>query len=206
MSVEAPSLSFLRLCGRGRPNDRHSPRSERSPSLTPSPAKRGRVGVGTLIACLLFPLLFPLAAHAVTPGELLADPALEARAREITKELRCLVCQNQSIDDSDASLAQDLRVLVREKLKEGMSDAQVRDYVHSRYGDFVLLRPPMKPGTLLLWSAPAIALLAGAAAVWMAARRRSGLAAAPTKALSAEERARLEGLGVARFDDIESRE
>ncbi|MGJ0397509.1 MAG: cytochrome c-type biogenesis protein [Methylocystis sp.] len=159
-----------------------------------------------MIACLLFPLLFPLAAHAVTPGELLADPALEARAREITKELRCLVCQNQSIDDSDASLAQDLRVLVREKLKEGMSDAQVRDYVHSRYGDFVLLRPPMKPGTLLLWSAPAIALLAGAAAVWMAARRRSGLAAAPTKALSAEERARLEGLGVARFDDIESRE
>jgi cytochrome c-type biogenesis protein CcmH len=127
---------------------------------------------------------------------MLADPALEARARAITNELRCLVCQNPSIDDSDASLAKDLRVLVREKLKEGLSDAQVREYVHSRYGDFVLLRPPMKPGTLLLWSAPLIALLAGAAAVWMAARRRSGVAPTPNKALSEEERARLKALGV----------
>jgi len=152
--------------------------------------------VGVLIVCLLF----PVAAHAVTPGERLADPALEARARTITQELRCLVCQNQSIDDSDASLAKDLRVLVREKLKEGMSDAEVREYVHSRYGDFVLLRPPMKPGTLLLWSAPLIALLAGAAAVWMAARRRSSFAAAPAKALSEEERARLKALGVSDCD------
>jgi cytochrome c-type biogenesis protein CcmH len=150
--------------------------------------------VGVLIAVLL---LFPLAAHALTPGEMLADPALEARARAITMELRCLVCQNQSIDDSDASLAKDLRVLVREKLKEGMSDAQVREYVHSRYGDFVLLRPPVKPGTLLLWSAPLIALLAGAAAVWMAARRRGEVVAARPAALTAEERARLEALGVA---------
>ena len=141
-------------------------------------------------------LLFPLAAHAVTPGERLADPALEARARAITTELRCLVCQNQSIDDSDASLAKDLRVLVREKLKEGMSDAQVREFVHARYGDFVLLRPPVKPGTLLLWAAPLIALLAGAAAIWMAARRRAGFPATPAKALSEEERARLKTLGV----------
>ncbi|MFO1102708.1 MAG: cytochrome c-type biogenesis protein [Methylocystis sp.] len=150
-------------------------------------------------------LLLPLTAHAVTPGEMLADPALEARAREITKELRCLVCQNQSIDDSDASLAQDLRVLVREKLQEGMSDAQVRDYVHSRYGDFVLLRPPMKPGTLLLWSAPAIALLAGAAAVWMAVRRNRG---APSLAanLTGEEKARLEKLGVTGLSDSEPSE
>ncbi|MBM3552404.1 MAG: cytochrome c-type biogenesis protein CcmH [Alphaproteobacteria bacterium] len=196
MSVEAPSQSLPRLRGRGDPNDRHFSGPEGSPSLTPSPAKRGRVGVGVLIVCLLF----PVAAHAVTPGERLADPALEARARTITQELRCLVCQNQSIDDSDASLAKDLRVLVREKLKEGMSDAEVREYVHSRYGDFVLLRPPMKPGTLLLWSAPLIALLAGAAAVWMAARRRSSFAAAPAKALSEEERARLKALGVSDCD------
>ncbi len=154
---------------------------------------RGR-GFCLRLAALLF-LLFPLAAHAVTPSEMLADPALEARARAIATELRCLVCQNQSIDDSDASLAKDLRVLVREKLKEGMSDAQVRDFIHARYGDFVLLRPPMKPGTLLLWSAPLIAVLAGAAAVWISARRRSGLAAAPARALTEEERARLKALG-----------
>ncbi|MGD9658848.1 MAG: cytochrome c-type biogenesis protein [Methylocystis sp.] len=145
-------------------------------------------------------LLLPLVAHAVTPREMLADPALEARARAITQELRCLVCQNQSIDDSDASLAKDLRVLVREKLKEGMSDAEVRDYVHSRYGDFVLLRPPMKPGTLLLWSAPAIALLAGAAAVWIAARRRRA-AISPAAVLTGEEKARLEKLGVTGLSD-----
>ncbi len=144
---------------------------------------------------LLAGALAPIAAGAVTPGEKLADPALEARARAVTQELRCLVCQNQSIDDSDASLARDLRVLVREKLKEGMSDAQVREYVRSRYGDFVLLRPPMKPGTLLLWGAPLLALLAGGAAVWMAVRRRAGLSAAPAKALSEEERARLKALG-----------
>jgi len=148
--------------------------------------------VGVFIALLLL----PLAAHAITPGERLADPALEARARAITTELRCLVCQNQSIDDSDASLAKDLRVLVREKLKEGMSDAQVREFVHARYGDFVLLRPPVKPGTLLLWAAPLVALLAGAAAIWMAARRRAGFPATPAKALSEEERARLKTLGV----------
>lgn len=143
-----------------------------------------------LLATIL--ILLPLVAHAVTPGEILADPALEARARVITGELRCLVCQNQSIDDSDAALAKDLRMLVREKLKEGLSDAQVRDYVHARYGDFVLLRPPLNPGTLLLWAAPALALLAGAIAVWSAARRnRRGLATAP---LTAEEQERLAAL------------
>jgi cytochrome c-type biogenesis protein CcmH len=148
-------------------------------------------------------ILAPLAAHAVTPGEMLADPAMEARARAITGELRCLVCQNQSIDDSDAALAKDLRMLVREKLKEGMSDAQVRDYVHARYGDFVLLRPPLNPGTLLLWTAPALALMAGAVAVWSAARRnRQTLATAP---LTAEERARLDLL-TRRVDGAPNRE
>jgi cytochrome c-type biogenesis protein CcmH len=140
-----------------------------------------------LVATVL--ILLPLAAHAVTPGEMLADPALEARARVITGELRCLVCQNQSIDDSDAALAKDLRVLVREKLKEGLSDAQVLDYVHARYGDFVLLRPPLNTGTLLLWAAPALALFAGALAVWSAARRNRTVRA--TAPLTAEERERL---------------
>ena len=148
-------------------------------------------------------ILAPLAAHAVTPGEMLADPAMEARARIITGELRCLVCQNQSIDDSDAALAKDLRTLVREKLKEGMSDAQVRDYVHARYGDFVLLRPPLNPGTLLLWTAPALALLAGVVALWSASRRnRQTLATAP---LTAEERARLDLL-TRRVDGSPNRE
>jgi cytochrome c-type biogenesis protein CcmH len=137
-------------------------------------------------------ILLPLAAHAVTPGEMLADPALEARARVITGELRCLVCQNQSIDDSDAALAKDLRMLVREKLKEGLSDAQVRDYVHARYGDFVLLRPPLNPGTLLLWAAPALALLAGVWTVWSAARRNRQ--ARTVQPLTAEERERLAAL------------
>jgi cytochrome c-type biogenesis protein CcmH len=153
---------------------------------------------GALAALALAASLFLVPAHAVTPGEKLPDPAMEARARAITSELRCLVCQNQSVDDSDASLARDLRVLVREKLKEGLSDAQVKDYVHDRYGDFVLLRPPMKPGTILLWTAPLIALLAGAAAVYVAARRRA--APAGPAALTPEERARLEALGVA--DDL----
>ncbi len=164
---------------------------------------RGRV-FELRLASFLFTLFLPLLANAVTPAEMLADPALEARARAIATELRCLVCQNQSIDDSDASLAKDLRVLVREKLKEGMSDAEVRDFIHARYGDFVLLRPPMKPGTLLLWSAPLIALLAGAATVWMAVRRRSSVAAAPAEALSAEERARLKALGVSDSDTSQS--
>jgi cytochrome c-type biogenesis protein CcmH len=145
-------------------------------------------------------VLLPFAAYAVTPGEMLPDPAMEARARAITSELRCLVCQNQSVDDSDASLARDLRVLVRDKLKEGLSDAQVKDYVHSRYGDFVLLRPPLKMGTILLWTAPLLALLAGGVAVWSAARRRR-IAPASPGALTAEERAKLQALGVEQGGD-----
>src|SRR4051812_36803856 len=105
---------------------------------------------GLMIVVLAFSFLFTAApAHAVRPDEMLADPALEARARDIGRELRCLVCRNQSIDDSDADLAHDLRVVVRERLKEGDSDDQVVAYVRSRYGDFVLLRPPFKIGTVL---------------------------------------------------------
>jgi len=107
-----------------------------------------------LLACLLS--VNAMGARAIEPAEVLTDPALEGRAREISKELRCLVCQNQSIDDSDAELAQDLRQLVRERLVAGDTDNQVVEYVVSRYGDFVLLKPPLKPETFALWFGPAI--------------------------------------------------
>src|SRR6188768_3481413 len=99
---------------------------------------------------------------AVQPEEMLRDPALEARARELSRELRCMVCQNQSIDDSEAPLARDLRLLVRERLTAGDSDAQVLDFLTARYGQFVLLKPPFGWDTALLWFAPAVVLLIGA--------------------------------------------
>ena len=99
-------------------------------------------------------VLFTMSAVAVEPREMLNDPSAEARAREISKLLRCVVCQNQSIDDSDASLARDLRILVRERIFSGDSDQEVIDYVVSRYGDFVLLKPPLKTTTLFLWGVP----------------------------------------------------
>jgi cytochrome c-type biogenesis protein CcmH len=129
---------------------------------------------------------------AVQPNEVLADPALEARARTISSELRCLVCQNQSIDDSDAPLAADLRKLVRERLTAKDSDAQVLDYIVSRYGEFVLLNPRLEPQTILLWATPLIVLLAGALLAWKSLRGvREGQSA---KALSDDERARLAAL------------
>ncbi len=105
-------------------------------------------------------------AHAVEPGEQLADPALEARAREISRDIRCVVCQSENIDDSNAPLAHDLRVLVRERLSAGDSDEAVRDYLVHRYGDYVLLKPRVKGNTLALWLAPLIAALIGAAALF----------------------------------------
>jgi cytochrome c-type biogenesis protein CcmH len=129
-------------------------------------------------------------AMAVQPDEMLADPALEARARALSKELRCMVCQNQSIDDSDAPLARDLRVLVRERLTAGDSDAKVIDYLTGRYGEFVLLRPRLSWGTLLLWLAPLIALGAGAVGLAMALRRR-GADGATEPQLTAAEQERL---------------
>ncbi|MGE3150383.1 MAG: cytochrome c-type biogenesis protein CcmH [Pseudorhodoplanes sp.] len=110
--------------------------------------------------------------RAMQPDEMLADPLLESRARILSKELRCMVCQNQSIDDSDAPLARDLRVLVRERLKAGDSDEQVLKFLVQRYGDFVLLDPPFNRRTLLLWGAPAGLLLIGLLVIAMAARRR----------------------------------
>jgi cytochrome c-type biogenesis protein CcmH len=134
-------------------------------------------------------------ALAVLPDERLADPALEARARTLSQELRCLVCQNQSIDDSNADLAHDLRVLVRERLTAGDSDTQVLAYLTSRYGDYVLLRPPVKPATLLLWFGPPLLLLAGIiGGVVAPTRRHRSSIAAGTAALSEDERRRVRDL------------
>jgi len=130
-------------------------------------------------------------ALAVRPDEMLADPGLEARARDVGRELRCLVCRNQSIDDSDADLAHDLRVLVRERIKGGDSDDQVVAYVRSRYGDFVLLRPPVEIRTLLLWGGPLLILLLGGGALARFYRSKGETTASP---LSAEERQRLESV------------
>ncbi len=119
-------------------------------------------------------LLTAFPAFAVNPDEVLADPALEARARTLSSQLRCMVCQNQSIDDSNAELARDLRLLVRERLKNGDSDQAVIDYVVSRYGEFVLLNPRLRGETLLLWGAPIVLFLAGATAMILFVRKRGG--------------------------------
>jgi len=147
-----------------------------------------------IFAALLLAVLPPSPARAVNPDEMLADPAQEARARVISKDLRCLVCQNQSIDDSDAGLAKDLRVLVRERIKAGDSNTQVIDYVVARYGDFVLLKPPVKGSTLVLWAGPAVVALFGILALILFYRRRRAASPAAAQPLSAEERARLNKL------------
>lgn len=136
------------------------------------------------------------AAHAVQPDEVMSDPARESRARELSRELRCMVCQNQSIDDSDAPLARDLRLLVRERIASGDSDAQVIDFLVARYGEFVLLKPRFNSRTLLLWLLPPLALAGGGLALWVNMRRRSGTAAADESGLklTADEEARVEAL------------
>jgi cytochrome c-type biogenesis protein CcmH len=145
------------------------------------------------LIALLAALILPSAALAVTPDEMLKDPVLEARARDLSRELRCMVCQNQSIDDSEASLAKDLRLLVRERLTEGDSDKQVLDFLVARYGVFVLLKPPVEYHTLLLWGLPPVALVAGMIALFMVARRRKTLNVEPP-ALSGEEQRKLSTL------------
>ncbi len=135
------------------------------------------------------------AAYAVQPDEIMADPVKEARARELSRELRCMVCQNQSIDDSEAPLARDLRLLVRERIAAGDSDAQVIDFLVARYGEFVLLKPRFEPQTLLLWLLPPLVLAGGGLALWMHSRRRPGSAVADAAAtLTPEEEARLAAL------------
>jgi len=156
--------------------------------------------VKTLAAALLLALALPFAAHAIEPDEVLKDPALEARAREVGKGLRCVVCQNQSIDESNAELARDMRILVRERIQAGDSNEQVVAYMVDRYGDFVLLDPPFKASTYVLWIGPPA--IAGLGLLWLAAffRRRKADAAAPDGAgaqaapLSDAERRRLDAL------------
>jgi cytochrome c-type biogenesis protein CcmH len=128
------------------------------------------------------------AAWAVQPDEILADRTLETRARELSRELRCMVCQNQSIDDSDAPLARDLRILVRERLQAGDNDRQVLDFLVARYGEFVLLKPRFTWHTALLWIAPILILLAGLVAIGSALRRRGALPAAAPLARDEERR------------------
>ncbi len=127
-------------------------------------------------------------AFAVQPDEILKDPALEMRARALSKELRCMVCQNQSIDDSDAPLARDLRVLVRERLSAGDNDRQVMDFLVARYGDFVRLKPPFNVHTMLLWLGPLLILLAGGVGLVMALRRRQPANAVVEPLTDAEKR------------------
>ena len=187
---------------------------ERAGDFSPSPARAGkgwpsrstpqpagltrgdgrvRGSLRKVTGCILFAIALLTAsvngAHAVRPDEMLKDPALEARARDIGQELRCLVCRNQSIDDSDADLAHDLRVLVRQRLAAGDSDRQVIDYIVSRYGDFVLLKPPFKLDTWLLWLGPGLILLVGLLAIGRYMRRQAAMAGPPP--LSPDEERRL---------------
>ncbi len=144
---------------------------------------------------LLAALLGSPAALAVEPDEVLSDPKLEQRARDLSQELRCMVCQNQSIDDSAAPLARDLRLLVRERLTKGDSDKQVIDYLVARYGEFVLLKPRFEGQTLLLWVAPPVVLLCGVIALVMAARRRKpAVVAVEAAPLSSDEQKRVAAL------------
>lgn len=143
----------------------------------------------TRILIVLLCLVFAGPAFAVQPDEILKDPALEARARALSEELRCMVCQNQSIDESDASLARDLRLLIREHLVKGESDDQIMSYVVDRYGDFVLLKPRFTVRTVALWLTPFLVLLVAIAALL---RRRRGRVAAAENPLSDDEKAALQ--------------
>jgi cytochrome c-type biogenesis protein CcmH len=140
-------------------------------------------------AAVLLALAVP--ALAVQPDEILKDPALEARARALSTELRCLVCQNQSIDESDAPLARDLRILLREQLQQGKSDAQVMDFIVARYGDYVRLRPPFNSSTIILWGFPFVLL--AAAGIYLYSRKPN-VSATTEAALSADEEKRLKRL------------
>ncbi len=153
-----------------------------------------------LMAVLFFASLAVSAApvaFAVQPDEIMGDPAKEARARDLSRELRCMVCQNQSIDDSDAPLARDLRLLVRERIAAGDSDTQVIDFLVARYGEFVLLKPRVNQHTLVLWLLPPLALAGGGMALWLHHRRRQKSAAAGDPSLlhlTEEEAARIDRL------------
>ncbi len=144
-----------------------------------------------LALSLALPLMAGGAALAVQPDEMLADPALEARARAVSAELRCLVCQNQSIDDSDAPLAKDLRILVRERIMAGDDDRAVKNWLVARYGEFVLLKPSFSAHNLILWLSPFAILVIGGVVAMRTIRRRGTRATAAEAPLSAEESERL---------------
>lgn len=153
-----------------------------------------------LIGAMIFALALPLAAHAIEPSEIIADPVLEARAREVAKQLRCVVCQNQSIDDSNAELAGDMRVLVRDRILAGDSNDEVIAYMVDRYGDYILLNPPFKTSTYVLWFGPPVIGVLGL--FWVVSfyrRRTSGgdeavQASLQTAPLSDQERKRIDAL------------
>ncbi|MEM6382488.1 MAG: cytochrome c-type biogenesis protein [Pseudomonadota bacterium] len=145
------------------------------------------------LAAALALTLMASPSFAVQPDEVLDDPVLEQRARDLSAEIRCLVCQNESIDESNAQLARDLRILVRERLVDGDSDQEVLDFLVARYGDFVLLRPPVNQQTILLWFGPAAILALAAAFILLRLRRRSTVASSPVQ-LTPEERAKLDAL------------
>jgi cytochrome c-type biogenesis protein CcmH len=149
------------------------------------------------LAVMICVMAASTAAYAVQPDEIMADSAKEERARDLSRELRCMVCQNQSIDDSEAPLARDLRLLVRERIAAGDSDAQVIDFLVARYGEFVLLKPRLNSHTWLLWFLTPLALLGGGIALWMHGRRRTQSAAEQDVALmslTADEEDRLNRL------------
>jgi len=151
----------------------------------------------SILACALaLAVMAGSPARAVQPDEIMPDPAKEARARELSRELRCMVCQNQSIDDSDAPLARDLRLLVRERISAGDTDSQVIDFLVARYGEFVLLKPRLNPHTLVLWLLPPLVLAGGGIALWLYSRRRRAgdLGEESLLKLTPEEEARLDKL------------
>ncbi len=156
-----------------------------------------------MVAFVALVLLAAPAAYAVQPDEIMSDPAKEARARDLSRELRCMVCQNQSIDDSDAPLARDLRLLVRERIAAGDSNSQVLDFLVTRYGEFVLLKPRFERQTMLLWLLAPLLLVGGGFALWRQNRHRSGTGAdVPPPPLTPDEEARLAAL---MSDDAKSR-
>jgi len=176
-----------RLEGRSRAGARWTALRDAPPAAPLLRTRSWRLTIallGALLASLAAPAL------AVQPDEVMKDPALETRARTLSGELRCLVCQNESIDDSEAPLARDIRILIRERIGKGESNDAVRAYLVSRYGDFILLKPPFKLETWLLWLSPALTLGLGVAAA-LYARRRAPRA---TPRLSAEEEAQLAAL------------
>lgn len=144
-----------------------------------------------LLLCVVAFVAGVMPALAVQPDEVMSDPAKESRARALSRELRCMVCQNQSIDDSDAPLARDLRLLVRERIGAGDSDSQVMDFLVARYGQFVLLKPRASGWTLLLWFVPPLVLAGGGLALWFAMRRRQADSGANITPLTAAEQERL---------------